>query len=975
ARRRAAAAAALAEARSEPAPVLPLNVRAAQSAEYSRIVFDWTRPVEHELAQEDGAVEVRFSRDALVDLRSLKVSPVRGMAGVSDSHQDDRLSVRLALEEGYSARSWNDGPKVVVDLAPSELMTARAEESEALLAGLESAAAAPGGDPHDPSAAGDHGEAGDHGAGQADLAHAAAGGASAPAATRSPVGGVVKAEVTRTGGSLHAAFRWDAPVGAAAFRRGEAIWIVFDAPVDLDLDELRRAGDRQIADARAYRGADYSAVRAIAPRATQISATADGARWIFVFSEAIAMSPKPIDLVGEADGAQDARLVAGLEGATAVLQVHDPEVGDELIVATAGAPVQGLLSKRIFVEAAALPSAHGLGFEQRVDDLVATLEHGRVSLAREGGLRLTPRRTALRAGLATATPGLIDFVGWSGPPITFVDSHDALARRAAATEEAEDRMALARFLVAHEMGAEALGVLSTLLDEEPHYGGDARFLALRGAANVLAGRLDEARVDFGAPALTRDPAAALWRGWLAARDHDWREARRQFEAGAETLYLFRPDWRGRFRTAEARAALELNDLGAAKTAVAQALAEDPPLDVALEARLVEAAYFEAAGELERAIEIARDVETGGYEPLEARASHELTRLERTLGHITNEEAFDRLETLRFRWRGDDAEFGIVAELGRFYVEQGDVRRGLNLMRAAVKRFPNAPAARQMSIQMSDLFRRLYIEGEADRMDPVRALGLWYEFSDLTPIGADGDYMIRRLADRLVDFDLLQQAAELLQHQVDNRLRGAAKAQVATDLAAVYLMDRRPEDALAAISRSRIARLPDALNRERRLMEARALSELGRKDHALELLARDPTPEARRLRADIAWEARDWEQAGPLLETAAGEAWRGQGLLSPAEESAVLRAAIAFSLAGERDRLARLKERFDNAMSRSVEASSWRLVTEDATTDGVRLKDLARRMAATESLESFLDDFRARRLEAARAAGEAVAAGG
>ena len=64
------------------------------------------------------------------------------------------------------------------------------------------------------------------------------------------------------------------------------------------------------------------------------------------------------------------------------------------------------------------------------------------------------------------------------------------------------------------------------------------------------------------------------------------------------------------------------------------------------------------------------------------------------------------------------------------------------------------------------------------MPAIDALSLFYDFRDLTPIGRRGDEMIRKLADRLVSVDLLDQAAELLQHQVDNRLQGAARAQVA-----------------------------------------------------------------------------------------------------------------------------------------------------------------------------------------------------
>ncbi|WP_204305919.1 hypothetical protein, partial [Stenotrophomonas maltophilia] len=74
------------------------------------------------------------------------------------------------------------------------------------------------------------------------------------------------------------------------------------------------------------------------------------------------------------------------------------------------------------------------------------------------------------------------------------------------------------------------------------------------------------------------------------------------------------------------------------------------------------------------------------------------------------------------------------------------------------------------------------------MKPVDALALYYDFRDMTPQGRRGDEIIRRLADRLANMDLLDQAASLLQHQVDRRLTGAARSQVAARLAVVHLMN-------------------------------------------------------------------------------------------------------------------------------------------------------------------------------------------
>jgi len=128
--------------------------------------------------------------------------------------------------------------------------------------------------------------------------------------------------------------------------------------------------------------------------------------------------------------------------------------------------------------------------------------------------------------------------------------------------------------------------------------------------------------------------------------------------------------------------------------------------------------------------------------------------------------------------------------------------------------------------------------------------MFYEFRELTPIGRRGDEMIRRLADRLVAVDLLDQASELLQYQIDRRLEGAARAQVAARLAMVYLMNRKPDRAIGALRTTRIADLSGELRQQRLLLEARAQSDIGRHDLALDIITNISGREAIRLRSDI-----------------------------------------------------------------------------------------------------------------------------
>src|SRR5690606_30541543 len=133
------------------------------------------------------------------------------------------------------------------------------------------------------------------------------------------------------------------------------------------------------------------------------------------------------------------------------------------------------------------------------------------------------------------------------------------------------------------------------------------------------------------------------------------------------------------------------------------------------------------------------------EEVAVRASVEAIRIRREAGTMRAADAVEPLEALRFRWRGDAIELSIVGTLGEAYSELGRWREALATMRIAADRFQHDLAARQLRADMSTLFERLFLDGEADRLEPIQALGLFYEFSDLTPVGPNGDRIVRLLA--------------------------------------------------------------------------------------------------------------------------------------------------------------------------------------------------------------------------------------
>jgi hypothetical protein len=293
---------------------------------------------------------------------------------------------------------------------------------------------------------------------------------------------------------------------------------------------------------------------------------------------------------------------------------------------------------------------------------------------------------------------------------------------------------------------------------------------------------------------------------------------------------------------------------------------------------------------------------------------------------------------------------------------GRFRDALLLAQSTAMRDANAPGARELRLKLADYFRRLFLNGEADRLDPIQAVALFYEFDDtLMPIGPDGDQMVRMLAQRLVAFDLLEPAGSLLQYQVDNRLRGVGKAAVAVDLAAIYLWDKRPDKALAALNSTRQPSLPKPLALERRLLEAAAYRDLGRFDHVIELVEPLDGPEAKSLLADAYWRDRKWPEAARALISMLPPA----GQVSDKQADLVFKAAIAARMAKDSAMTAQLRA-YAKAMAGNPNKASFDLITAQSDVSGAALSEAVRRLADAPRVDAFATAMKTR-FEAPKAA--------
>jgi tetratricopeptide (TPR) repeat protein len=766
--------------------------------------------------------------------------------------------------------------------------------------------------------------------------------------------------LTRDGGML----RFPGSLGktAAVFQRGDVLWIVLDGQNAPDPTQLLEGITPIVKTADVHQEADAAVIRLAFKTSLFASVAEDATALSVTLSSDGAAPPNAIALTRQGRGGQTI-LTTHLDGAERAITLKDPQAGDTLLLIP-GRPGAGILTPKIFTELTALPSAAGLVIAPLADDLAAEVKTGEITLARPQGLALASASGATPApsvqmAASTEGPAFIDFARWGDSDTKDVYTAARNLRSAIArlpeSEGNKGRLRLARYLIAHELAAEALGEITIIRESDATLQSDPGLAAMAGAAQYMMGRYKDAQISFSAPGLDSDRHAALWRGLAEAKLGKWPEARHDLAIAQSVMHLYPQNWRETADLARAETGLAMGDLATADQALA-ALDANPDDHGGQKAHFLSARLLEAQGHTNTAIATYRQVERDADPETSARASYARINAELASGKIKNAAAIEQLEQLRYRWRGDTLELDTLRKLGALYFAENNWREGLETLRIAANYFPDTDQARDAQDDMRKAFTDLFLGGKADGMTPVKALALFYDFIELTPIGSDGDEMIRKLSERLVAVDLLGPAEELLDHQVSNRLEGVAQASVATKLAMIYLLDHKAKDALRVINDTRQTRLPDEVNQQRRILEARSLAALKQYDSAIDLVTDDDSAEAHRLRLDIYWESSNWPVAAQKIEDYLGELWKNPAPLSDEDRAWVMRAAIAYSQAQDQNGLDRLRSHYAALMDGTPDASSFAIVTQKIDTQGVAFRDLAQKIASLDTLKTFMTDF-------------------
>ena len=776
-----------------------------------------------------------------------------------------------------------------------------------------------------------------------------------------PAAGVT-VDARLTSDDFRLTFPFTSPTPAAVFRRSDSIWLVFDTDQPIDARAIKREGSWIVADAIPVDLPKGRALQIRLNRPQLATVVGDERAWTLILADKAQSPPQPLSATRNMADPSRASVGVSLAKPGQVHRFSDPDAGDVLLVMTAGGPARGFMKRQDFVEFALLESIHGVVVQQKSDDLTAGISSDTLILSRPGGLTLSTAMTAPDRATSVVRP-VFDVTEWrTFQNAEFIPTRNKLltaASMATGSARMPAHVDLARFYLARGMNVEAKGILDLALAEVKPGEEDAAALTVHAVASTLAGRSELALADLANPAVAVNIDSQLWKALALARLQKWADAREKFK-NVEFAITALPVDLQRIVVAEAfRASLEVRDYPGAtvRSDDLEVLGAGP--NQAASIAVLRGRLAEALGRDQDALAAFAAAAGSEDRPAASEAKVREIALRQKREEITDDDAQRDLEVLAATWRGDSTEVKTLSMLTRLYAAKARYPETFAAAFRAIQLEPNSEASRKLQDEASVLFEQIYNGTKGDDLQPVEALAMFYEFRDLTPIGRRGDEMIRRLADRLVGVDLLDQASQLLQYQIDHRLEGSARAQVASRLAMVYLMNRKPERAIAALRTTRIADLAGEIRQQRLLLEARAQTDIGRHDLALDIISNVSGREAIRLRSDIYWASRRWRESAEQIELLYGDRWRDFQPLSATEKSDVIRAAIGYALAEDAIGLARFREKYNPKMDGGNDRAAFDLAAKPARANSADFARIAKMAATIDTLDGFLREMRIR----------------
>lgn len=275
-------------------------------------------------------------------------------------------------------------------------------------------------------------------------------------------------------------------------------------------------------------------------------------------------------------------------------------------------------------------------------------------------------------------------------------------------------------------------------------------------------------------------------------------------------------------------------------------------------------------------------------------------------------ALNKLQELRYLWRGDKLEYQLLLKIAELQQGKQDYLPALRTYKYLLEAFPNDVGSVHISHQMAEIYNNFVFAqgGVIDNMSDFALISLYYEFRELTPIGEAGDKVVLAVAKRMINLDLLDNAESILSHQVRYRLSGKDRIVSGDHLAAIYILNKKPKMAIDVLNETDISNYGFLEHMIRLRVKAKAFLDLGDYQSALSSIKDDDSTDAKIIRLEIYFRMSDWENYVLTAESDIIPIISVGKQMPVSFEKETLRLAISYSMLGKMDEIKYLSSKLN-----------------------------------------------------------------
>lgn len=761
-------------------------------------------------------------------------------------------------------------------------------------------------------------------------------------------------------------FSWNIPVSLAVFKRGEQLWIVFDHPQVVDMEELRKDAGLLADNIFQFPHPGATIIRMTPKEHVKTFIRKEGLLWIVdLFTGDIPNKTKDMTIFTQYDGLKRAYLFVPTSTAGNVVAAIDPDVGDIITIATTSDIAHGVNNPYHYPEFDMLNSEQGLAFVIETPDIM--LNRGNTGLtlkAPNRGLNITPDLEMLKRQQLFRQSGdsLSNFDIHVSPQILAKDFNSAITQlnqdiiAAAPEDKNKARLELVKYYIAKGLGTNALKILHQLQNEKAAEATSDKFHALLGVSNFLTRRYDEAIANFGHGQLPMFSETVFWRTLASSAKEFKAEDNVILFSHVSLIRDYPQELKDQIAIIGAETAIKANDdisaqnfIDVLKTSTNRLKNRQPQIDYLI------AKKFELQGYPRNAIKEYQRISR--YEDLKfsSLARYDAAVLGEKFGAMSLDNAISELEKLRFAWSEINFKKDLLQNLARLYVKKRDYYNGLKTLQELEPLVDEEKKA-LITQKMVQWFEDIYANNQADDMSAVRSLALYQDFgwlAKLSPLRVD---MTQKLADRLVAVDLLPRAQQLLLDLLkDKNLDIQERGKLGARLALIYLFEKKSPEALSILDATEDDNLPETLQAHRRVIRAKTLANLELTEEALLLLQDDYSKNAFLLKSEIFWNAQQWAEASDALKYLVDKPQKGTEL-SVEQIGYILDWATALKKAGKDTVLVRLRNKFQPFFVNTKYYSAFNILTNHLETDKIELKAIKNAVSDVQAFSNFAKNY-------------------